>query len=372
MDTADSICRFFSNFPKRQLALERWIHEVLQGEHRRKLKLMCKTRWVERHEAFEVFVDLFKPLIYCLEDIKHSSEWNRDSRSDAQSLFLALTQFPFIVTLVIAKDVLAYTKALSVKLQGRYVDVVRAYNQITFAKSTLQSARDGVDSVHARMYNEAVQIATGVNVEESMPRRTGWQQHRSNVPSSTPSQYYKRVLTIPILDHLISEMDRRFHHDSTSVVPQTMLLLPSTLAKSKEILTSSNIADLIRLYGDDLPAPASLDTELHCWSVKWQGCEESVSLCTPAKVLAAIDSDFFPNIEILFKIACTLAVTSAECERSVSRLRYLKNYLRSTMTEKRLNGLALLYMHRGISCDPEIGVQEIAQKIQGGCACSKL
>ena len=25
MDTADSICRFFSNSPKRQLALERWI-----------------------------------------------------------------------------------------------------------------------------------------------------------------------------------------------------------------------------------------------------------------------------------------------------------------------------------------------------------
>lgn len=361
MDTADSICRFFSNSPKRQLALERWIHETLEGEHRRKLKLMCKTRWVERHEAFEVFVDLFKPLVYCLEDIKDSSEWNRDSRSDAQSLLLALTRFPFIVALVIAKDVLAYTKALSVKLQGRYVDIVRAYNQIAFAKATLQSARDSVDSVHDRMYNEAVQIATKVNVEESMPRTTGRQRHRSNVPSSTPTEYYKRVLTIPALDHLISEMNRRFHHDSTAIIHQTMLLLPSTLAKSKEILTSSNIPDLIRMYEDDLPAPASLDTELHCWSVKWHGCEESSSLCTPAKVLKVIDSDFFPNIEILFKIACTLAVTSAECERSVSRLRYLKTYLRSTMTENRLNGLALLYMHRDISCDPDNVVQAFAQ-----------
>ena len=130
MDTADSICRFFSNSPKRQLAFERWIEQKLEGEHRSKLKSICKTRWVERHEAFEVFIDLFEPLICCLEDIKDSTDWNRESRSDAQLLLLALTHVPFIVALVIAKDVLAYTKALSVKLQGRCVHVVSAYSQI--------------------------------------------------------------------------------------------------------------------------------------------------------------------------------------------------------------------------------------------------
>ena len=69
-----------------------------------------------------------------------------------------------------------------------------------------------------------------------------------------------------------------------------------------------------------------------------------------------------PNLEALFKIACTLAVASAECEQSVSRLRYLKTYLRSTMTEERLNGLALLYTHRDISCDAERVVEEFAQR----------
>ena len=32
MDTAESICCFFSNSPKRQLALERWINETCEGE----------------------------------------------------------------------------------------------------------------------------------------------------------------------------------------------------------------------------------------------------------------------------------------------------------------------------------------------------
>ena len=84
MNTADSICRFFSNSPKRQLAFATWIEQKLKGERRSKLKSICKTRWVERHEAFEVFIDLSEPLICCLEDIKDSTDWNRESRSDAQ------------------------------------------------------------------------------------------------------------------------------------------------------------------------------------------------------------------------------------------------------------------------------------------------
>lgn len=41
IQTADSISRFFKHSPKRQLALERWIDDILQGEKRHKLKEMC-------------------------------------------------------------------------------------------------------------------------------------------------------------------------------------------------------------------------------------------------------------------------------------------------------------------------------------------
>ena len=142
MDTADCVHRFFDNSPKHQLALEKWITEVLpDSEKRRKLKSVCKTRWVERHEAFEVFFDLFLPLVCCLEEIKDANcnEWNQDTRTDAQSHFLALTRFPFIFALTVTKEVLGYTKALSVKLQARYVDVVKAFTEISMVKRTLRS-----------------------------------------------------------------------------------------------------------------------------------------------------------------------------------------------------------------------------------------
>jgi len=63
MDMAECVHRFFDNSPKRQLTLERWIIDVLPDTEKRKLKSVCKTRWVERHEAFEVFLDLFIPVV---------------------------------------------------------------------------------------------------------------------------------------------------------------------------------------------------------------------------------------------------------------------------------------------------------------------
>ena len=116
MQTADKISRFFSNSPKRQLALEGWIDSVLPEEKRKKLKELCRTRWVERHEAFEVFSDLFLPTLCCLEAITYSapSDWNRETRSDAQSFLLAMSQFSLIVALVLTQKVLAYTKGISV------------------------------------------------------------------------------------------------------------------------------------------------------------------------------------------------------------------------------------------------------------------
>ena len=111
MDIGDKICRFFAVAPKRQLAFEKWVHQLLKCEQRKKLKSICKTRWVERHEAFEVFLDLYQPLVYCLEDIRDSNEWNHDSRTDVQSFLLVLSRFPFIFALVVIKEVYVTLKA---------------------------------------------------------------------------------------------------------------------------------------------------------------------------------------------------------------------------------------------------------------------
>ena len=48
----------------------------------------------------------------------------------------------------ITQTVLGYTKGLSIKLQGKYVDVARAHRNIEQVKSTLLNAWRNVESFH--------------------------------------------------------------------------------------------------------------------------------------------------------------------------------------------------------------------------------
>ncbi|ELT92905.1 hypothetical protein CAPTEDRAFT_59361, partial [Capitella teleta] len=67
-------------------------------------------------------------------------------------------------------------------------------------------------------------------------------------------------------------------------------------------------------------------------------------------------------IVILLRIFITWPVTTATGERSFSSLKYIKSYLRSTMGEDRLNGLAHLFINRDIRIDPAAVIDEFAKK----------
>jgi len=63
----------------------------------------------------------------------------------------------------------------------------------------------------------------------------------------------------------------------------------------------------------------------------------------------------FPTLLKAIQIALTIAVSTAECERSFSALKRIKTYLRSTMTEKRLTDLAILAIEKELTSDLSLG-----------------
>ncbi|KAG6401319.1 hypothetical protein SASPL_138171 [Salvia splendens] len=58
--------------------------------------------------------------------------------------------------------------------------------------------------------------------------------------------------------------------------------------------------------------------------------------------------DCYPNVSIAYRILLTIPVTVASAERSFSKLKLLKNYLRSSMSQDRLNGLTTCSIEKGI------------------------
>jgi hypothetical protein len=65
-------------------------------------------------------------------------------------------------------------------------------------------------------------------------------------------------------------------------------------------------------------------------------------LMSAPKILQfVIDADCYPNVSIAYRILLTLPLTVASAKRSFSKLKLLKTYLRSTMSQERLNGLSI-------------------------------
>ena len=154
-----------------------------------------------------------------------------------------------------------------------------------------------------------------------------------------------------MLDHLYSQLNERFNDRSecSNSLKEFMALLPSEIASKEKQLTRTDIARIVNLYEDDLPSSYAIDLELQGWRLKWKGNSESAKYDTVPKALAKADKTFYPNLHTLLSVGATLPVTSAVCERSISTLRLLKPALRSRMTNARMNGLAIMFIHRKLA-----------------------
>ena len=68
---------------------------------------------------------------------------------------------------------------------------------------------------------------------------------------------------------------------------------------------------------------------------------------SPINVLNYIKRlESFPNVCIVFRILLTIPVKVASVERSFSKLKLIKYYLRSTMSQERLSRLAILLVKK--------------------------
>ena len=59
--------------------------------------------------------------------------------------------------------------------------------------------------------------------------------------------------------------------------------------------------------------------------------------------------EVYPNLWIALRIALTLPVTVASAERSFSKLKLIKTYLRSSIGQERLSGLAVISINRDVA-----------------------
>ena len=353
MNKVKSLSYFFNSSQKRQQLLQNNIAEYCPATTKSKLKDVCRTRWVERIDGMEVFEEVFVPLYVTLDDmsVNLNKICNHDTASQALSFFNDISNFEFIVSLVITRNVLSLTHSVTTLLQDRSIDIMDNISHIDNLKNTVMNCRNKVNVYHDKWYKEALDLADKVGVEEKRKRVVKRQTLRDNHPSFSTKDYYRNAITIPLLDHLICELQTRFDFSSVTVynglciVPAKMISLIYSNSDWKKTFKA-----FANFYKCDLPNPLALDADLELWENFWLNFSGTRPE-TVAETLKSGNMKMFPNLNQVMRILATIPVTSCECERTFSALRRLKNYSRGTMGASRLNGLSLMYIHQDIVPD---------------------
>ncbi|XP_062512637.1 52 kDa repressor of the inhibitor of the protein kinase-like [Corticium candelabrum] len=365
---------FFKYSPKRQRTLEQSVEQentkrTSAGEkpiRAQKLKLLCETRWVERHTALKDFRDMYFALVHCLQVISGqiiatptaASKYDAKSVTEANGLPRSITSDSFIVALHCCTYLFGYTKCLSVLLQGSQLDVLEAYGEINQVLGLLEEIRSNSEREFSSIFASASAVTSRVLDQDhpQVPRLAARQTLRSNHPASTPESYWRRAVFIPFIDSMISELGSRFTGMSHASV-QGLLLLP----KHCQSLTPHHQAAILKTYAPDLPDDPTFEAEIRRWKRKWEYAGAATLPTSVTETLGAVNEVAYPNIVCILPLLLIIPVTTATVERANCALKLIKTDLRSTMAQDRLNALVLMFVHKDLSVNHERVIDSFAK-----------
>ncbi|KAF3824274.1 hypothetical protein GH733_008559 [Mirounga leonina] len=310
-------------------------------EKGKELKEICHSQWTGRHDAFEILVDLLQALVLCLDGINSdiNIRWNNYIAGRAFVLCSAVTDFDFIVTIVVLKNVLSFTRAFGKNLQGQTSDVFFAASSLTAVLYSLNEVMENIEVYHEFWFEEATDLATKLDIQMKLPGKFRRAQQGNLESQLTSESYYKETLSVPTVEHIIQELKDIFSEQHLKALKCLSLLKFNT--------SEEHHADI---YRSDLPNPDTLSAELHCWRIKWKHRGKDTELpSTTYEALHLPDIKFFPNVYALLKVLCILPVMKVENE-------HYETYLRNTLTDQSSSNLALLNINFDIKHDLDLMV----------------
>lgn len=343
MGALGQICVFFHT-PKRQAVLTRMIGEMLPEVMSSKLKKLCPTRWVQRHESVMVYLELQVAAIASLEEI---AAWDdKATSSTAHQLLATIATSEFQCAVRSIASIFAVTLPLSKFLQTESADLAMAMSFADTVIAELKNMRRCADTVFAKLFIEVEQFCRENEIDVKIPRRS---KQRCDADVDTPEAYFRVSTFLPFLDSTMTQIEQRLLQHKQLLLGFTCLQRFSTAQFSAE--DEENATMLFARYAHLLScSPAVGLAEIKLWRRHMANVVRPVTM---QDALSKSENTIFQTVRILLEIFVALPITTSSVERSFSSLRILKTYLRNTIGQERLNGLALMYVHRDIEVTAE-------------------
>lgn len=321
------------------------------------LQQACSLEWTKQHNVFDMLLDLLPPLLLCMDSIRdnQSGDFTDAVRADAYWIAEIVADFEFIVSAVILKNVLTFTRAFGRNLQGETLDVFFAVNSLTAVLHSLNEVNDNIEVYHEFWYEEAVNVASVMEVPMTVPRLFLRQQRAANEGEVNAEAYFKEYVTVPVVHGVIQEVEDMFSENNLKAL-KCLSLVPAVMGQMKFNTTEESYADV---YSSDLPNPDTLPAELHCWRIKWKHRGKEVRLPTTIQeTLQLPDVKFFPNVNAFLKVLSTLPLLKLDSKEGETASARLQAYLDSMPPKQWNKSLAMLYVNTHVKHDLDVMVDK--------------
>ena len=313
------------------------------------LKPLCPTRWTARTAAIDAILKDYSLLLETLEEVHATT--HDEYGLKAGGLMQSLEKFSTVFGLSLSHLLFSAAEQVSLTLQKKNIALQDALTAVEAAKSYFKRIRS--DEEFNRFYDNTVALAEQHKISQpELPRyrkrpsryESGSEQHQYGSPKA-----YFRHIYFEACDLLYVELGYRFDNQVTSSV----VALEQTLIKAANGEDyQSSIKELEKSYYKDDVVISDLSRHLLLLQdVVRKGVPEVKKVTSIHTICEAMNSndvfkEMLPTVHQLLRLYLTLPITSATSERTFSALRRLLTYLRSKMTEKRLNNCLLLHIHK--------------------------
>lgn len=343
-----TIEKLFSLFSS---STHRW--DVLLSVTGQGVKRSVETRWSARAEAVTIVKNHFSNILSALEELT-SDEENSKTRSDAGILLNSMQSFSFLCYLNLWEPVLLEINDAQKYLQIKGLNVHQCHIKLNSLQTHFVEQRDALIQnavIAAKIICEELEIST----ERRVRRRKNMSGESSQDVGLSLEQEVRREMFLSI-DRIIKEIKERFHQLHV-LSRKYSCIIPCNLLNEEFECQINDFVDIDKeqFHIERKRIQVFMAVAVPALQEEVKRCKNGgkVELEGPLDLLKFIQQyrleNSVPNIVILLRIFLTIAISVASCERSFSKLKLIKNYLRSTMSDSRLQNLAILSIEQEIT-----------------------
>lgn len=340
-DTIQDIFLFFSKSAPRwaSLALGNDVAKIV-------LKKVCTTRWEAKHKAVYALKTRFIDVLKSLTNLSLTST-KADEKFKAIGLKKKIESFEFILLLTMWEIILRNFHFVSKKLQSTNTNLHDACTYLKQVISSIIIMRD--------KYEELVVSASdqcnkwNIPIQKIIHRRVYSKRVFDDVDGDRrldiSEDNLRVVVFLPVIDTAIVQLKERFI-GLYEVTNKFNFLVPQNIINYSEDDIIKASYDFQLFYKSDITTDLTrqmlsiksvlLDLLKNIHSIK------DLLQCILINDMASTYNDIF-SASIIFM---TLPVTVANAERSFSKLKIIKNYLRNSMLQERLTNISILNIER--------------------------